>query len=100
MGGEMADVPAKAAKKLFEYGPKEYWPSFTFKAEENEKIAVYQSDITKYCSTARVDFITGVKPFSEWEEYTMQIEQLGKDELLTVYQAAVDRYYELLNQNN
>ena len=100
MGGEMVDVPAKAARKLFEYGPKEYWPSFTFKAEENEKIAVYQSDITKYCSTARVDFITGVKHFSEWDEYTAQIDQMGKNELLAVYQTSVNSYYELLNQKN
>lgn len=37
-GGEMGGVPAAAARKLFEYGSEEYWPSFTFNAEENEQL--------------------------------------------------------------
>ncbi len=63
-GGEMADIPAQAARKLFEYGPKEYWPSFTFTPEENEQLNVYQSDITKYCSAMQIDFITGTTNIS------------------------------------
>lgn len=91
-GGEMAAIPADAARKLFEYGPSEYWPSFTFTAEENERLNILKSDIDKYCSTAQTDFITGEKSFSDWDDYLAQLEVLKKDELLTIYQAAVDRY--------
>lgn len=91
-GGEMADVPAAAALKLFEYGPSEYWPCFTFTAEENERLNVLQSDISKYCSTATNDFITGVTPLTEWDKYTSQLAQMGQDELVSIYQTAIDRY--------
>lgn len=95
MGGEMADVPAAAARKLFEYGPTEYWPSFTFTTDENERLVAVKSDIEKYCESARIDFITGTKKFNEWDDYKTQLEKLGTNDMLKVYQAAVDRYYQL-----
>ena len=95
MGGEMADVPAEAARSLFKYGPKECWPSFTFTADENERLRAVQSDIDKYCDTSRVEFITGAKPFSDWHEYTSQLERLGAKDAVAVYQAAADRYHAL-----
>ena len=96
MGGEMASLPAEAARSLFEYGPSEYWPSFTFTPEENERLTILNSDISKYCASARVDFIKGARPFSEWDEYLSQLERLGKRELLEIYQAAADRYHALI----
>ncbi|NLG03016.1 MAG: extracellular solute-binding protein [Clostridia bacterium] len=91
-GGEMAAVPANAAIKLFQYGPKEYWPSFTFTSEENERLSIIESDIQKYCENSRIDFITGKRSLSEWDAYIAQLDELGIAELLSIYQAAVDRY--------
>ena len=94
-GGEMATIPAAAAKSLMQYGPKEYWPSFTFTQEENSRLEVIQSDITKYVKAMQIEFITGKKPFSEWQNYIDVLNQLGKDELVSIYQAAIDRYKKL-----
>ncbi len=94
-GGEMATVPAQAARSLFLYGPTEYWPSFTFTAEENSRLDIIQYDINKYTSEARIAFVSGKKPFSEWDSYKEQLHSLGEDELLDIYQAAVDRYAKL-----
>ena len=94
-GGEMAEIPANAARGLYEYGPDEYWPVFTFTAEENDILSTIQTDITKYITTTEQDFITGAMSFSEWSNYQKQLEKLGKKQLLDIYQAAVDRYYVL-----
>ena len=96
MGGEMAAVPANAARKLFEYGPEEYWPSFTFTVDENERLSILEADINKYCSSSQIAFITGEKSFDEWDKYLTQIDNLGKAEYLGIYRAAYDRYQELL----
>ncbi len=92
MGGEMADVPAQAAKTLMTYGPEEYWPSFTFTQEENDTLAAVKGDITKYCGRMCIDFITGKRSLDEWEPYLAQLDKMGTAEVLQVYQAAVDRY--------
>ena len=97
-GGEMADVPANAARKLFQYGPKEYWPNFTFTAEENERLWVIKADIKKYSTEAYIMFITGEKPLTEWEDYKTQLKKLGEDEMLAIYQTAVERYYNLIDE--
>lgn len=94
-GGEMAEIPANAARKLFPYGPSEYWPSFTFTPEESERLAKLESDIFKYTQYTRVGFISGLMPFHQWEHYTTELKKLGEDELVAIYQAAVDRYYNM-----
>lgn len=92
MGGEMAEVPAAAARALFAYGPTEYWPSFTFTAEENDVLGPIQTDINKYCQAFEIEFITGVRPLTDWDAYVAQLEKLKLNTLLGIYQAAVDRY--------
>lgn len=69
MGGEMATEPARAARKLMEFGPDEYWPSFTFTQEENDALDAISEDMRKYCDSMRVEFITGAKPLDAWDEY-------------------------------
>ena len=92
MGGEMSPVPAQAARRLFAYGPEEYWPSFTFTESETATINSILPDLDKYCSDMEIAFITGEKPLTEWDSYISQLNDFRKDELLSVYQLAVDRY--------
>lgn len=96
MGGEMAEIPATAARALMKYGPEEYWPSFTFTQEESEALDKIQSDMDKYCNNMRVEFITGTRAFSEWDAYRAELEQIGVSDLLHIYQSAVDRYHALI----
>ena len=92
MGGEMAPVPANAARSLYEYGPKTYWPSFTFTDAENEQLDVVRTDLEKYINSSLVEFVTGTRQLTEWDAYKAQLEKLKSSELLSIYQAAVDRY--------
>ena len=100
MGGEMAPEPAETARALFAYGPAEYWPSFTFTAEESELLSKLSSDLTKYIDASAMDFITGRTPLSQWDAYLAQLTQLRSAELTAVYQAALDRYRALLNSQS
>ena len=95
MGGEMADVPANAARSLFEYGPTEYWPSFTFTDEENDIIDAISTDLSNYTSEMMINFITGATPFDGWDGYVDKLDKLGAGKLADVYQSAVNRYHEL-----
>ncbi len=96
MGGEMAEVPAAAARALMAYGPSEYWPSFTFTQSENDVLDEINSNMSKYCNNMRTAFITGEKSFDEWDSYVAELDNLGASEMLAVYQVAVDRYHTLI----
>ncbi len=96
MGGEMADIPAQAARTLMTYGPEAYWPSFTFTQEENGALDAVKGDLNKYCDTMQTDFVTGAQPLSAWDGYIGQLDELGVQDMLRIYQAAIGRYDALI----
>ncbi len=91
-GGEMAVVPAQAARALYQYGPKEYWPAFTFTVEETETLNALTLDIDKYCRDSLKSFVTGMTDMDGWDDYLAQLLLFRTEELLAIYQAALDRY--------
>ncbi len=91
-GGEMAQVPAATARALFSYGPSEYWPGFTFTVDEAVTLNALSSDIDKFCTDSRISFITGMSSMDEWDGYLERLALFRTDELLAIYQAALDRY--------
>ena len=100
MGGEMAEIPASAARSLMAYGPEEYWPSFSFTREESATLDAVSGDLSKYCASMRADFVTGASSLNEWDDYTARLEQMGVADMLRVYQAAIDRYRALVKASN
>lgn len=70
--------------------------SMSFTVEEqafvNEKLA----DIETYASENLPQFISGNNSFADWDAFTAQVMQLGMDKVISVYQAALDRYNERL----
>ncbi len=91
-GGETQPVPAQTARNLFEYGTDVYWPSFTFTTEENDQLTAIQTDIKKYCDSARTEFITGTKSFDTWDSYLADLNKMGLDKMLEIYGAAIARF--------
>lgn len=91
-GGEMEEIPATAAKALFEYRPDVIWPSFTFTSQESSELNIIQTDIKKYIDAARTEFIVGSKSFDEWDSYVAAIENMNLETMLEIYQAASDRF--------
>lgn len=96
MGGEMAEIPAKAARSLMDHGSTEYWPSFTFTQAENDELDAIKGDLSKYCDSMCVDYITGAKSLDTWDTYTAKLDAMGAAKKKQVYQAAVDRYHALI----
>jgi len=91
-GGETQPLPAATARKLFEYGPDVYWPSFTFTGEENDILIPIQTDIQKYIQSSRAEFIMGTRAFDTWDSYISNIEKMGLNKLLEIYGAAIERF--------
>lgn len=97
-GNEMAEKPAAAANALFAYAPKEIWPLLTFTSGECTELNIIKTDINKYITSARIEFITGTKSFDEWDSYVATIEEMGADTLLEIYMNGVKRYHSLLEE--
>ena len=91
-GGEMASVPAETARALYKYRPKVCWPNFTFTTDESDALDLLTDDINKYCRDMRFAFVTGELPMSAWDNYLEQLHRFRTQEMLAIYQKAVDRY--------
>lgn len=59
---------------------------------ENAEYAKIMADVTSYVNENTVSFITGVRPMSEFDEYTAAIESMGIDRATAIMQASLDRY--------
>lgn len=61
-------------------------------ADESEEEALYK-EVNTTANAGLTAFITGAKDIdTEWDAYVKQVEGLGLDNLLKIYQAAYDRY--------
>ena len=43
-----------------------------------------------------IQFVTGRRPLSEWNDYVNELKELGVEEVLEIYSAAYDRYAKLV----
>lgn len=73
------------------------FPSLSFSEEDGEIINKYQMDLSNYVSSMRVTFITGTPEAIDagWDAYVEQINAMGVDEMLPIYQAAYTAYLEI-----
>lgn len=60
--------------------------------EENTRMANILTDINNYVEQMRAKFITGVEPFSSWDNYIETIKNMGIEEVLKIKQAAYDHW--------
>lgn len=60
--------------------------------EEITKMANKLTDINNYVKQMRAKFITGVEPFSNWDDYVATLSKMGIEEVLKIKQAAYDRW--------
>ncbi|WP_080875261.1 extracellular solute-binding protein [Oceanobacillus timonensis] len=93
-GSENAPTDVEAAEQIEPYLIDEIWPAFTYTEEENDRIAVLETDLEKYVEEMQAGFITGENDFSEWDAYVETIQEMGYDEYMEIQQAAYERYKE------
>ncbi|GGI46401.1 ABC transporter substrate-binding protein [Paenibacillus marchantiophytorum] len=91
-GAESLPESIAATEKFVKYIPKEIWPTFSYTAEENQKMAALSADINTYVTEMNAKFVTSKTPFSEWDSYVETLKKMKLNEYMSIYQAAYDRY--------
>ncbi len=72
------------------------WPAFTFTKKEQRVIEDNKADIDKYVASMRDSWIMGTAELNDetWAQFVSTIENMGVQDVLEVYQAALERAYE------
>ena len=93
-GAQCRGTSLTAALNMEPYVNKQAW-LFNFTTEENDELSALKADIITNCHDVyRAKFITGELNISDdavWQEYLSKVEGLGLDDMMTLYQAALDR---------
>jgi len=69
------------------------YPNVMFTNQENEERPTITTDIDKYIESSRAQWITEGGIDKGWDEYVKQLNSMGLEELMKIYQDAYDRYY-------
>ena len=72
------------------------WPMFTFTSQEQRIIEDNKSDLDSYVASMRDAWIMGTQPLDDdsWNSFLNTIENMGVQDVLEVYEAALERAYE------
>lgn len=72
------------------------WPMFTFTSQEQRIIEDNKSDLDSYVASMRDAWIMGTQPLDDdsWNSFLNTIENMGVQDVLEVYEAALERVYE------
>lgn len=66
--------------------------TLTMTAEEISTYSAVYSDILTYASSMITEFVIGIRPLSEYEDFVQQLYDMGIETCITMKQAALDRY--------
>ncbi|MCM3633875.1 ABC transporter substrate-binding protein [Paenibacillus camelliae] len=93
-----AQQRAKDLEQYYEaYMEKENYPSIFFEPEELNRINKIEPELIKYVNTQRGKFIVDGGVEEQWDSYVSTLEKMGLNELMEIYQTALDRYNANLN---
>jgi putative aldouronate transport system substrate-binding protein len=68
-------------------------PSMSLKPDENERIAQLSTELSTYYQEMMAKFIRGEADLdNDWDDYLGELEAIGLEEYLKIYQEAYDRY--------
>ena len=74
------------------YAEPENYPSVFFSVEELEEIGSIEPDIKALVEQKRAEWISSGGVEEAWDGYVSQLESMGLDRLVELYQAAYDRF--------
>ena len=70
--------------------PRDY---VTYTTEESETKSELEATIETYCEECRLKFIIGDMDIeNDWDSYVAEVENMGLDEMMEIYQNAYERY--------
>jgi putative aldouronate transport system substrate-binding protein len=92
-GTESSPVAVKEGQKLKPFFGDETWPNqFLFTKDEASQFDALSADIQKYVDEMTDKFITGKAPFSDWDKYKKELDNMGLKDYMKIQQAAYERY--------
>ncbi|WP_106766427.1 extracellular solute-binding protein [Paenibacillus faecalis] len=93
-GAEGLPTSVENAKKAEPYviPQDKVWPPFNFTADEQSELTGIQTDIYTYVDEMRDKFISGNESFDNWDQYVANLQKMGLDRYLSIYQSAAERY--------
>ena len=72
--------------------PDEVVSRLVLTTEENEEASDIQASLNTYFYEATCDFLVGERDIdSEWDAYLAELEKIGYQEVLEIYQTSYDR---------
>lgn len=74
------------------YAEPENYPSVFFSVEELEEISSIEADIKALVEQKRAEWITSGGVEGEWDAYVSQLQSMGLDRLVEIWQAGYDRF--------
>jgi len=66
--------------------------NLTFTTDEGTRKANIMADLDVYCAETQAKFVTGEKPMSEFDAYIEQLKSMGIEEVVQMYEKALERY--------
>ncbi|MFD2614936.1 extracellular solute-binding protein [Paenibacillus gansuensis] len=84
-------IDEENAKKLTPIGKAPFADVF-LSTEEQSEVSALQSDLDTYVKQMEAKFVTGAEPLSNWDKYKAQLQKMGSDKIVTIYQGAYDRW--------
>ncbi|WP_145325331.1 ABC transporter substrate-binding protein [Paenibacillus xylanexedens] len=103
--GKVVDLEPRAQQRVKDlekyydpYMEEENYPSIFFEPEELDKINRIEPELIKYVNTQRGKFIVDGDVNEQWDSYLKNLEKMGLNELMEIYQNGLDRYNANLNK--
>lgn len=79
-------------ENYLEYMTVETIPGMLYAPEESEQIAILATDINAYVKETSARWLLEGGVEEEWDAYVQNLEQMGIEELIGLYQSAYDRF--------
>lgn len=97
--GRVVDMEPRAKQRIADleaiylpFAEKEWYPTVFFTPEELDELSLLEFDINQFVNLKRAQWMAQGGIEAEWEGYLAQLDAMGLQELLAIYQAALDRF--------
>ena len=71
---------------------KDFFPSMMMTLEESDRLAQLRVDLNGYANECYARWITEGGVENEWDNYLAELNKMGLEEYISIYQGALDRY--------
>ena len=80
-------------KSLGDYKVVDIYPNLAYRPDEITQLSTLKTDLTNFITASQAEFIIGTRDIETgWDTYINEIKGMGLDTILSIEQAAYDRY--------